>query len=143
MNPVLKRILVHGGATAAILAVVGFVFTQLAGVWLSGSGRAGTGEANPSVGESLRYRVPLMMAFWGFLFVAVTELVLSRLRGPVKPASAAPPDDAEKLLNELLAQAEAKMAAEAAAKAEGQKPEDRGQEAEKKPEADPAKALPS
>jgi hypothetical protein len=64
-----------------------------------------------------------MMAFWGFLFVAVTELVLHRLRGPVpvKPAAATPPDDAEKLLNELLAQAEAKMAAEAAAKAEGQK----------------------
>jgi hypothetical protein len=134
MNPVVKRILVHGGATAFILAVVGFVFTELAGIWLNSPGRTGPAEANPSVSESLRYRVPLMMAFWGFVFVAVTELVLSRLRGPVpvKAATAPPPDDAEKLLNELLAQAEAKMAAEAASKAEGQMP----MEGEKKPEAE-------
>ena len=132
MNPVVKRILVHGGATAVILAVIGFVFTQLAGVWLAGAGRPNSAEANPPLTESLRYRVPLMMAFWGFVFVAVTELILYRMRGsvPVKTAVAPPPDDAEKLLNELLAQAEAKMAAEQRSQETG----DRGQEAEKKPE---------
>jgi len=147
MNPVVKRILVHGGATAVILAVIGFVFTQLAGVWLAGTGRPSSSEANPPLDESLRYRVPLMMAFWGFVFVAVTELILYRMRGsvPVKTAVAPPPDDAEKLLNELLAQAEAKMAAEAASKkAEGQKAEAGAQTAEnKQPEGEQQKPSPS
>ena len=132
MNPVLKRILVHGGLTAGLLALVGVGFAEIAKMWM--------GDA-AETGSTLRYRVPLMMAFWGFMFVAVCELVLSRIRknAPVKPAEP-PQDDAEKLLNELLAQAEAKMALEAESqKGEDreQKAEDRGQRTEKKkPEAE-------
>jgi ABC-type lipoprotein release transport system permease subunit len=137
MNPVVKRILVHGGMTAVFLAVIGFVFIQWAAVWITGAGRLGTADAAPPLNDSFRYRVPLTMAFWGFVFVAVTELVLSRMRGtaPAKPAAALPPDEAETLLNELLAQAESKMAAEAASKAEGQ-------ESEKRPEGEQPKPSP-
>ena len=115
MNPVLKRILLHGGLTAGLLALVGLLFAEMAGVWMgTGAGSPAPTDLNPPVGPAIRYRVPLMMAFWGFAFVAVCELVLSRFRkrAPVKPAEP-PPDDAETLLNELLAQAEAKTAQEA------------------------------
>lgn len=132
MHPVLKRILLHGGATAIVLAAVGFLFAEMAGMMAGGASKPASAELNPPVSDSLRYRVPLMMAFWGFVFVAVSELVLSRFRRP-PPTKAAemPPDEAETLLNELLAQAEAKMALEAESqRAESQKVE--GQEAEKK-----------
>lgn len=153
MNPVVKRILVNGGATAVILGVIGFAFTEMAGMWTPAPARPGSAGTNPPVSESLRYRVPLMMAFWGFVFVAVTEVVLSRVRKPAPPKPAdTTQDDAEKLLNELLAQAESKMALEAESqKAEAQqtedqvpdgpKSEDRRQETEKQP--DKAQATPS
>jgi hypothetical protein len=134
MPPVLKRILLHGGATAVILAGVGFLFAEMAGMWTArGAERPGSADGSVPVSATLRYRVPLMMAFWGFAFVAVSEFVLHRLRrhAPAKPPEP-PPDDAERLLNELLAQAEAKMAAEA----ESQKTEDKGQKAEN-PEVKP------
>src|ERR1700712_1052387 len=112
MNPVLKRILLHGGMTAGLLALVGLGFAEIAKMWMGDA--AGAGPA-------LRYRVPLMMAFWGFMFVAVCELVLSRIRknAPVKPPEP-PQDDAEKLLNQLLAEVEAKAAAEAREEGDGE-----------------------
>ena len=55
-----------------------------------------------------------------------------RRSAPPKPGRSRP-DEAEKLLNELLAQAEAKMAAEAAAKAEGQGAEKKPEEGQPKP----------
>ena len=126
MNPVLKRILLHGGLTAGLLALVGLLFAEMAGVWMgTGAGSPAPTDLNPPVGPAIRYRVPLMMAFWGFAFVAVSELVLSRFRKPAPAKPPAPPDDTEKLLNELLAQAEAKTAAEA----ESRKAEGRGEEA--------------
>jgi hypothetical protein len=126
MHPVLKRILIHGALTAAILALVGLLFAELASLWTtSRAGRPASAELNPPLPASFRYRVPLTLALGGFLFVAVGELVLRRIRGD-KPAASAKPsspqDDVEKLLNELLAQAEAKTAAEAAQKAAGATP---------------------
>ncbi len=117
MHPVLKRILISGGLTAGILGLVGLLFAELASVWTAGNtGKPGSADLNPTLPPDLKYRVPLTMAGGGFLFVAVCELLGFWFRKP-KPAStpAKPgaPDDAEKLLNELLAQAEAKMAAEA------------------------------
>jgi hypothetical protein len=56
-----------------------------------------------------------MMAFWGFVFVAACEAVRWRLWGEKPAAAKAPeqqPDDVERLLNELLEQAESKRAAE-------------------------------
>jgi hypothetical protein len=134
MNPVVKRILVHGGFTAGVLALVGLLFAELAGIWTAGNaGKPTSADLNPPLADSLRYRVPLTMAAGGFLFVAVCELVAWRVRGSKKPVAKTaepPPDDAETLLNELLAQAEAKMAME-----RGQGSGDRGQEeGEKKTE---------
>ena len=42
MNPVLKRILLHGGLTAGLLALVGLLFAEMAGMW------AGAGATTPS-----------------------------------------------------------------------------------------------
>ena len=135
MHPMLKRILLHGGGTAIVLAAVGLLFAEVAGMWAATATKPTPGDTSPPVNESLRYRVPLMMAFWGFVFVAVSEVVLGRFRKPVPPKPAEnPQDDAEKLLNELLAQAEAKMALEA--ESQVQKTEDREQKSEN-PESKP------
>lgn len=128
MSPLLKRILLHGGITAIVLAGVGLLFSRMAGMWMAGPG--GTGP-QPVAEEELRYSVPLTMAFWGFVFVVVCEVIISRVR-PTPSAEAKTaekqPDDAEKLLNELLAQAESRMAEEQ--KSEGTN--DKGQEEAKK-----------
>ncbi|HEY1186339.1 MAG TPA: hypothetical protein VGE74_01720 [Gemmata sp.] len=118
MHPVLRRILLHGGLTALVLALIGMLFAELANIWLVGNApRSAAGEATDPVGATLRTRVPVVLAGWGFVFVMVGEIVIWRVRG-ARPTAPKPadlsPDDAEKLLNELLAQAEAKMAAEAA-----------------------------
>ena len=87
MHPILKRIALNGGLTAALLAVLGLVFAEMAGMWLAGeAARPGTSGELPSVNASLRERVPLMMAVWGFAFVAVSELVMWRVRGLRKQA---------------------------------------------------------
>jgi hypothetical protein len=137
MSPVVKRILVHGGFTAGVLALVGVLFAELASIWTAGNtGKPNAADLNPPLDESLRYRVPLTLGGAGFLFVAVGELIAARVRAAkavAKPAQPQP-DDAEKLLNELLAQAEAKMALEAETqksesqeqKPEAQKPADGG-----------------
>lgn len=137
MHPLLKRILIHGALTAAALAGVGVMFAQMAGIWTSASAsRPGAAELNTSVTNSIRTNVPLMMAFWGFVFVAAVEGVRWRLRGGAEAAAkpAEPQhDDVEKLLNELLEQAESKMALEAEsqkAEAEGQGAEGAGQTAD-------------
>jgi hypothetical protein len=145
MHPVLKRTLVQGGLTAALLALVGVAFTELTGVWNLGGTRPGAEDLNPKLPDALRYRIPLTMAAAGFLFVALGELALWRMCGnkpPPTPTKAAeqPADDAEKLLNELLAQAEAKMAAEAAAKATGDGQQAAGESGEQKPEDSQMKA---
>jgi hypothetical protein len=132
MHPGVRRVLVHGAFTAGALALVGVLFAELASIWAAGSaGRPGSADLNPPLDPSLRYRIPLTMAGAGFLFVAVCELAAWYVRGnkpPAKPTDP-PPDDAEKLLNELLAQAEAKMAAESEAR------EQKTEGGERKPDA--------
>ncbi|MCI0702850.1 MAG: hypothetical protein L0241_17350 [Planctomycetia bacterium] len=135
MNPLAKRIVIHGLLTAAVLGVVGLMLAELGGLWMaSHSGnRPGSAELNAPVEETLRYKIPLTMAIWGFAFVAVGELILHRIRSrrpPTKPPEPQP-DDAERLLNELLAQAEAKAALENQ-KTENreQRTEDRGEKPE-------------
>ena len=117
MRRVFKRIALNGLLTALILGLVGTCYAELAGLWLTG---AGTRSApDPSMQDALRTRVPLTMAAWGFLFIAVTEFGLYLWRGEpkdrVKKDAAAQPDEAELLLEELLQQAEAKTAREQAA----------------------------
>jgi hypothetical protein len=118
MRPVLRRIAIHGGLTALLLGLVGFVFAELASIWLASSPgtRAATGEPvvvgedDGGVAAALRARVPLLMAVWGFVFITLGELALYLWRGESpRPAAAAPtPEaDAEQLLEELLTKAEA------------------------------------
>lgn len=139
MHPVVKRVLVHGAFTAGVLALIGVLFAELAGIWAAGNaGRANASDLNPPLDPALQYRIPLTLAGAGFLFVAACELVGWYVRGG-KPAAVKPaepqPDDAEKLLNELLAQAEAKMALEA----ESRKADSGDRTAdEQKPDAPPA-----
>lgn len=116
MSPLAKRILIQGTLTAVVLALIGLALAELATMWATGSaGRPNSSDLNPAPPDSLRYRVPLTLAAAGFVFVAVGEWLAARVRARKAAANPAPaqPDDAEKLLNELLAQAEAKSAAEA------------------------------
>jgi hypothetical protein len=137
MHPVLKRILINGGLTAALLALMGLLFARMATIWAGGTPTRPGAVETGTVHDSIHANVPLMMAFWGFVFVAVGELIRWRLGGkkpvPVKTAESHS-DEAEKLLNELLAQAESKMAAEQGAGDRGQRAEDRGQKEEQKTE---------
>jgi hypothetical protein len=116
MREVFRRIALHGALTAVVLGILGFMFAELASLWLVGSPgvRSATGAAvegtdtQGAIGANLRARVPLLMAVWGFAFIVVGELVLHWWRSRRKPVAApAQPDEAEKLLEELLAQAEA------------------------------------
>jgi hypothetical protein len=118
MHPLLKRIAVNGLLSAVMLGVLGLVFSELAGMWLATAtaGRSVPAQApDAGVTDSLRYRLPLTMAVWGLVFVAATEGLLYLWRGnpagtTAKAAAIAEPDPAEKLLEELLQQAEASQA---------------------------------
>lgn len=111
MKPEQKRVLVHATLTALVLAVIGLVFVEFAGAWLSApAARPASADLNPGLPESAKYRIPLMMALWGFAFVIVGEFVAARFRRP-KVQEQPQPADAEKLLNELLAKADAERAA--------------------------------
>ena len=115
MRRVFRRIAVNGSLTALVLGVVGLLYAELAATWLGGSGGRGA-QADADFQGQLRSRVPLLMAVWGVVFVVVAESVLFIVRGEpgAKPKAAAPPDEAEVLLEELLRQAEAKQAQERA-----------------------------
>lgn len=142
MQPLARRIVIQGTLTAAVLALIGVALAELAGIWAVGNaGKPNSADLNPPLDPSLHYRIPITLALGGFVFVAVGEWIAARIRARKEAAKvAAPvvqPDDAEKLLNELLAQAEARAATEAETqKSEGpttekQKIEDSG--IEKKP----------
>ena len=115
MREVLRRIAIHGGLAALVLGIIGFMLAELASIWLAGSPGVRTTTGAPvegtdtegSVAAALRARMPLVLSVWGFVFVAVGELALHVWRGRRKPvALPAKPDEAEKLLEELLCQVE-------------------------------------
>lgn len=115
MREVLRRIAIHGGLCALILAIIGFMLAELASIWLAGSPgfRTTTGapvenvDSSGEVAATLRTRMPLLLSVWGFAFVAVGELFLFLLRSRRKPVVVpAKPDEAEKLLEEILSQVE-------------------------------------
>jgi hypothetical protein len=123
------RILRHGLPAAVILAVVGYLMAEVAGLWVAGNdpGRRAaiertdlatqpTATPGPDVATALRARLPFTMAAWGFGLVVVFELLLAFWRGGAAPPAPTPPgpatdDEVEKLLNQLLQQAEAAEAA--------------------------------
>jgi hypothetical protein len=113
MRPVLRRIAISGGLTALVLGIIGFMFAELATMWLTAS-LSGRGAANqpPPDASVLRFRLPLMMAGMGFTLVAVGELILHRVRKnrPPPAPTANERENTEKLLQQLLAEADAKRA---------------------------------
>ncbi len=122
MKPVFRRIAWNGILTAIVLGIIGYFLAQLATMWLVASPgvRDATGDAigatdqDGSLAKSIQYRIPLLMAVWGFAFVAVGELVLYLWRGEPKPKPSRlhqEPDEAEKLLEELLNQVESRAPA--------------------------------
>lgn len=106
MRRLLIRIAINGGLTALILAGIGLLYAELAGAWLT-SARARNSESDIQLTETLRWRVPLTMAAWGFVFAAVGEIIRSLRRGPEKATEPASPDQAEILLEEILSKLEA------------------------------------
>ena len=121
MNELLRRIAIHGGLTAILVGIIGVVLGDMAAssVLTPTSSRTPAARSAEEVAaleksaESLRKTVPLAMAIWGFGFVALYEVVRHVMRGKkalAEPTAPPQPDEAEKLLEELLSQAEAKSA---------------------------------
>jgi hypothetical protein len=88
-------------------------------MWLlSQNARPGTSDLNSQIPSELRTRVPITLASAGFVFIVVGELIVWRIHRKKRQHANKPkgsdssPDDVEKLLNELLTQAEAKKARE-------------------------------
>jgi hypothetical protein len=127
----LLRILKNGLLTAAVLAVLGYVLAEGAAVWVGSQPTlrpaaepglvASPGPATPeALARQLRTRLPFSLAGWGVALVVLFEVAAHVWRGGKAPPPPTPkasgPDETEKLLNELLAKAEA---AEAERKAAG------------------------
>jgi hypothetical protein len=115
MNPLLRRIALQGGVTALLLGVVGLLLSELASMWLAAAPGGSTdiaagsdGDATASVNETLRSRIPLMMAAWGFAFVAAGELLISlwRRKKQLQPMPTTAPNLTEQKLAELLRQSD-------------------------------------
>jgi hypothetical protein len=114
MHPILIRILKQGIPVALILAAIGFLMSEAAGMFIAVQSG---GDSSVNVGEhltrTLQRRLPFTLAAWGFGLVVVFELVLGLLRGrkPTPAPNSAPAvpteDETEKLLNQLLQQADA------------------------------------
>ena len=113
MNPVARRIAIHAAVSAAILGVFGLLLVQGASVWLAATDpglRPGEKVVSADVDgafiAALRWRVPVFVAC-GVAFVAACEIATHywqkrRIAPPAQPQ----PDEAEKLLEQLLAQSE-------------------------------------
>jgi hypothetical protein len=118
MHELFRRIAIHAGLTALFLGVVGLLLAEMASTALispTGGREASAKMAGESadVGRSaadMRTRIPLALAVWGFVVVALYEFVRHLLRGrrALTPVTPPAPDETEKLLEELLRQAEAK-----------------------------------
>ena len=120
MHPVVQRIAINGILTALFLGVIGVMIGNIAVTFVPRSADVGEGGVNPDdeLISQIQTRTPIMLAVWGFAFVAVGEVVLHlwRSRRPAPPAE--PTQDertkTEMLLQELLAKAEAEEKAKAA-----------------------------
>ena len=113
MNPVVRRIAIHAAVSAVILGVFGLLLVQVASIWLASADpglRPGERVVSANVDDAfiaaLRWRVPAFVAC-GVAFVVACE-VATHYWGKRKGATAPQPqpDEAEKLLEQLLTQAE-------------------------------------
>jgi hypothetical protein len=121
MQKVLRQIAIRGGLTALFLAALGFLLTEMAATTFFAPVTTRTSNdmaisattANESMLRQMRATMPLSMAIWGFAIVATLELLkhfVTRGRTPVPASPPPPPDETEKLLEELLTQAESRTA---------------------------------
>ena len=122
MRTTLIRILKNGTFVAGALLIIGAMVGQIAGMWVASqtparvglvqeSGNSERVSNGDSLATSLHWKMPLAMAGWGFALVAGFELVTSMWRQPkTVTASIAKPkaDDAEKMVQQFLKDAEAK-----------------------------------
>jgi hypothetical protein len=80
-----KTILVHGGLAAGALAVVGYFFSQVAGMWVASQTDNGRGPADTgALVDTLAWRLPFTMAAIGFALVALGEGLKSLWKSPPK-----------------------------------------------------------
>ncbi|MCE9564405.1 MAG: hypothetical protein K8U57_20400 [Planctomycetes bacterium] len=117
MPLVLQRIAIYGTFAALFLALLGVVLGQMASIMIPRSpeipGAAEAGIPNPDaeILATIQTRTPIMMAVWGFVLVTIGELLLHvwRSRKPAPPPGPTPQEriDTEKVLQELMAKAEA------------------------------------
>ena len=120
MHELLRRMAIHGGCTAIILAVIGLVLAEMAaasvltpvGTRLSAKEAAETNYAAEAMAAQMRRNIPIAMAAMGFVFVAAFEGLRHLVKGKQPKAPPAPPvpDETELLLEKLLSEAEAKSA---------------------------------
>jgi hypothetical protein len=89
-----KRMLIHAAMAAFVLAVIGMMMAELAGLWLTGqtverkAASASTPPAStspPDVAVLLRWRLPVAMALAGFLLVMAGESLSSAWKKPATP----------------------------------------------------------
>ena len=112
MSPVVKRIAVNGTLAALFLAVLGYLIANIAVMFLPAAA-PGTDEValpDDDLADTMKVRLPLTLAAWGFAFVAVGELLLWAVRGNRTPAAGptrAELDANERIIQELLAKADA------------------------------------
>jgi len=136
MRRLLFRILRHGIPAALVLALVGYVMAEMAGVWVSThvvdrenselldlSEEAPKPNHGDEIADTFRGRLPFTMAAWGFGLVVFFELMLRLWRGDSAAAPPTPPTvpvnpnaGVEQLLNQLLEKEDADRAAKAAQK---------------------------
>jgi hypothetical protein len=118
MRSLLLRILKNGLMTAVLLGALGYALGEFATTVLeSNAPPRMTSDAPPAqqsnvLATDLKARMPLTLAGWGFALITAIELVRFVVRGgksEATPKPAPPPvtDETAKLLNELLAKADA------------------------------------
>lgn len=117
MSPVVKRIAVNGVLAAVALALLGYLIASIAVMFLPVPPPGAEEPAPPDdLPEAIKVRLPLTLAAWGFVFVALGELVLWAVRGKRPPAAGptqAELDANERIIQELLAKADAEERAKA------------------------------
>ena len=127
MPPLLIRILKNGIPTVILLAMIGYLLAEAAGMYMAANVPPRVDALDPDspppaiqpseIRQELKSRLPVTLAAWGFGLIVVIEVGLSYFRKKkVSPTPSTPPvDDTTALLNKLLEQAEAAEAARQAA----------------------------
>jgi hypothetical protein len=101
------RILKSAILAALVLAGLGYLIAEMAGTWFEVNNPTRT-HGPESVSATLRQRLPLTMAAWGFGLVAFYEFLRSLWMPKAKPKPITPEPNVEAQLQQLLREAEAR-----------------------------------